>query len=46
MFYWFEPILYLDPAVSSSENTEKPGFFVVFSDNVGDILTFKILRSD
>jgi hypothetical protein len=46
MFYWFEPVLYLD-LVSKfyfPETTERPGYFVGFADNVGDALTFKILK--
>jgi hypothetical protein len=48
MFYWFEPVLYLDPAATFPETTEKdkPGFFAGFADNVGDALTFKILKND
>jgi hypothetical protein len=48
MFYWFEPVLYLDPVAKFPETTEmdKPGFFVRFADNVGDVLTFKILKND
>jgi hypothetical protein len=48
MFYWFEPIKYLDPVskFQSSETTERPGYFVGFADNVGDALTFKILKND
>jgi hypothetical protein len=48
MFYWFEPVLYLDPVSKFrfSETTERPGYFVVFADNVGDALTFKILKND
>jgi hypothetical protein len=30
----------------SSETTERPEYFVGFSDNVGDALTFKILKND
>jgi hypothetical protein len=47
MFYWFEPVLYLDPVAKFPETTEKdkPGFFVGFADNVGDVLTFKILKN-
>jgi hypothetical protein len=47
MFYCFEPILYLD-SVSKfqfSEATERPGYFVVFGDNVGDALIFKTLKN-
>jgi hypothetical protein len=46
MFYWFEPVLYLDPASKFhfSETTERHGYFVGFADNVGDALTFKILK--
>ena len=28
------------------ETTERPGYFVGFADNVGDALTFKILKND
>jgi hypothetical protein len=48
MFYWFEPVLYLDPVskFGLQETTERPGYFVGFADNVGDALTFKILKND
>jgi hypothetical protein len=48
MFYWFEHILYLDPISKFQfpENTERPGYFVGFADNLGDALTFKILKND
>jgi hypothetical protein len=48
MFYWFEPVLYLDPVSKFQfpETTERPGYFVGFADNVGDALTFKILKND
>jgi hypothetical protein len=46
MFYWLEPILYLDPVLKFPEATERPGYFVGFADNVGDTLTFKILKND
>jgi hypothetical protein len=48
MFYWFEPVLYLDPVSKfrSPEITERPGYFVEFADNVGDALTFKIMKND
>jgi hypothetical protein len=44
IFYWFEPVLYLDPVSKfpDPETTESPGYFVGFADNVGDALTFKI----
>jgi hypothetical protein len=42
MFYWFEPVLYLDPVSKFPETTERPGYFVVFADNVGDALIFMI----
>jgi hypothetical protein len=45
MLYWFEPVLYLDPVAKFPETTEKPGFYVGFADNVGDALTFKILKN-
>jgi hypothetical protein len=43
-----EPVLYLDPVSKFPETTEKekPGFFVGFADNVGDALTFKILKNN
>jgi hypothetical protein len=40
MFYWFEPVLYLDPVSKFPETTERPEYFV------GDALTFKILKND
>jgi hypothetical protein len=48
MFYWFEPVLYLDPVSKFlvPEITERPGYFVGFADNIGDALTFKILKND
>jgi hypothetical protein len=48
MFYWFEPVLYLNlvSKFQLSETTERPGYFVGFADNVGDALTFKILKND
>jgi hypothetical protein len=46
MFYWFEPVLYLDPVSKFPETTERPGHFVGFADNVGDKVTFKILKND
>ena len=46
MFYWFEPVLYLDPVSKFPETNEKPGYFVGFADNVGDVMTFKILKND
>ena len=46
MFYWFEPVLYIDPVSEFPATTKKPGYFVGFADNVGDALTFKILKSD
>ena len=46
MFYWFEPVLYLDPTASFPESKECPGYFVGFAHNVGDFLTFKILKDD
>jgi hypothetical protein len=46
MFYWFEPVLYLDTVSKFQypETTERPGYFVGFADNVGDALTFKNLK--
>jgi hypothetical protein len=48
MFDWFEPVLYLDPVSKFHfpEGTERHGYFVGFADNVGDALTFKILKND
>jgi hypothetical protein len=47
MFYWFEPVVYLDPVskFEFSETTECPGYFVGFADNIRDALTFKILKN-
>jgi hypothetical protein len=46
MFYCFEPVLYLDPVSKFPESTERPGYSLVFADDVGDALTFKILKDD
>jgi hypothetical protein len=48
MFYWFEAVLYLDPVskFQFSDTTERPGYSVGFADNLGDALTFKILKND
>jgi hypothetical protein len=46
MFYWYEPVLYLDPVSKFPETTERPGYFVGFAYNVGDALKFKILKDD
>jgi hypothetical protein len=48
MFYWIEPVLYLDPVskFQLSKTSERPGYFVEFADNVGDALTFKIFKND
>jgi hypothetical protein len=36
----------LDPVSKFPETTEMPGYFLGFSDNVGDALTSKILKND
>jgi hypothetical protein len=46
IFYWFKPVLYLDTVSKFPETTERPGEFVGFEDNVGNALTFKILKND
>jgi hypothetical protein len=48
MFYWFEPVLYLDPVSKFRfpETTERSGYFVRFADNVRGALTFNILKND
>jgi hypothetical protein len=48
MFYWFDPVLYLNPVslFHWSEIKESYEYFVGFADNVGDSLTFKILKND
>jgi hypothetical protein len=48
MFYRFEPVLYLNPVSKFQypETIERPGYFVGFAYNVGDALTFKILKND
>jgi hypothetical protein len=48
MFYWFEPVLYLDPVSKFRypEIIERTGYFVGFADNVGDAVIFKILKND
>jgi hypothetical protein len=39
-------VLYLDPVSKFPKSTESPGYFVEFADDVGDALTFKILKND
>jgi hypothetical protein len=48
MFYWLKSVLYLDPVSKFQfpETTERSGYFVGFADNIGDALTFKILKND
>jgi hypothetical protein len=46
MFHWFQIVLYLDPVSKFPETTERSGYFVGFVDDVGDALTFKILKND
>jgi hypothetical protein len=46
MFYWFELVLYLNPVSKFPETTERPQYFVGFADNVGESMTFKILKID
>jgi hypothetical protein len=48
MFDWFEPVLYLDPVSKFQfpETRERPGYSVGFAHNVGDALTFKILKNE
>jgi hypothetical protein len=48
MFYWFEPVLYLDPVSKFQypDTTESLGHFVGFADNVGDALTFNVLKNE
>ena len=41
-----ELVLHLDPVSRFPETTERPGYFVGFADNIGDALTFKILKND
>ena len=45
-FSWLEPVYYLNPSLPFPESTEEAGFFVGFAPNVGDALTFKILKDD
>jgi hypothetical protein len=46
MFYWVEPVLYLDPVSRFPETTEKLRYFVDIADSMGDALNFKILGND
>jgi hypothetical protein len=46
MFYWFEPVLYLDLVSKFPQTTESSGSFIGFTDDLGDALTFKILKND
>ena len=36
----------MDPGVKFPESQEQPGFFIGFGENVGDALTFKVLKTD
>jgi hypothetical protein len=45
-FYFYEPVLYLDPVAKFPASKEQPGYFVGFATNTGDQLTFKILKED
>ena len=46
-FTWLEPLVcYLNPSLPFPESSEEAGFFVGFAPNVGDVLTFKILKDD
>jgi hypothetical protein len=44
-FYFFGHLLCLDPVFKFPESTKKPGYFVGLSDDLGDVLTFKILKN-
>jgi hypothetical protein len=46
MFYWFEPVLHLDLVSKFPDTTERPRYFLGFADNLGDALTFKMLKKD
>jgi hypothetical protein len=46
MFYWYEPILYVDTVSKFPETIEKPGYSICFEDNVGDVLTFEQHKLD
>ena len=35
----------MDPVSKILDTTERPGYFVQFAENVGDALTFKILKN-
>jgi hypothetical protein len=45
MFYWFEPVLYLDPIPKFPKTIKRPGYFLGFVHNVRDSLRFKILKN-
>jgi hypothetical protein len=45
MFCWFEPVFHLDLVSKFLETIARPGYFVGFADNVGDLLSFKILKN-
>jgi hypothetical protein len=48
MFYWFEPVFYLDPVSKFhfSETTERLGYSVGFVGTLGDELTFNTLKNE
>ena len=45
--FWFnQPVLYLDPSTKFPHSKEKPGFYGGVSQNVGDMMTFKIVTAN
>ncbi len=45
-FRFWQKVLFLDNESSFPSTTEKPGYWLGVSENVGDALTFKILTAD
>ena len=45
-FVWMGPVLYLDHMETFPNSKEQGGYFVGFAENVGDTLTFKVLKED
>jgi hypothetical protein len=46
MFYWFETLLYLDPVSKFPEIKKWPRYLCSFADDLGDSLTFKVMKND
>ena len=46
IFVWYEPVLYNVHEILFPKSKEKYGYFIGIADNVGDALTFLIMKND